>query len=263
MKDFGNTAARSRTDGIVFYSTRRPWLGITSIVTEEGEIIAEPSIVILQDFIGAFTEMDKKLSRKAFIIINICLCIISIIASICMKNPWITFGTIYFVILASEYFFDLIPFAFQLKLGNKKMKRLGRFHAAEHKVRNAYRALNYKRMPTREEVQKASRFSKYCGSRFAIRKLILYTTISIVIVFLGPSSHIYFTSLIILLIVVLLDTKYNILLFTQVLVTNKPTDTEIDVAMEGFRKYLEFEEIMENGTNEDREKIYNNMYIFF
>lgn len=255
--------ARSRPDGVVFYSNLVPGIGITSIVSKKGEIIAKPSITFIQDFLGAFVATDYKVSQKAIVIFNLCVGIATLIIAILSKNFWFGFGMFYFLAFASKNFLELIPFAFKLKFGNERMRSLGRFHAAEHQVKNAYRSIKEDRVPTKEEVMASSRFSKYCGSVPLIRNFVIYTALPFEMIFLGGHHALAYTIALLMTITVLvLDIKFNILRFMQVLVTNKPTDLEIDVAMEGFRKFLELENKLENADIDDLAAILNRLYIF-
>ena len=69
-----------------------------------------------------------------------------------------------------------------MKSKNGKERAAARYHAAEHKVINAYKTLQ--RIPKVQEVRKASRFSSECGSNEIFAETFLFLVINVSIIFL-------------------------------------------------------------------------------
>ena len=237
--------ARSQHNGILFYSSLFPFLGIKSIITDKNEYIAGPTITLVDDVIdfwGSKTLEKYVLKRGTIYLINSILFFIAIVFYIHTRDFRVVFVTLYFIYFASKHLYQLILFSIGIKMG--EAKRLGRFHSAEHMAVDAYNSLN--RVPTLTELQKFSRYSPDCGSMKLIANATIFTVISIeMFLFLGSSFGVFlicFTSFI-----YALNYKFKYLRFVQVLLTNKPTEIELNVALNGLK---EFEKI-ENAIKSD------------
>ena len=107
-------------------------------------------------------------------------------------------------------------------------------------VINAYNKLD--RIPSLQELKKSSRFSNNCGSNKTNSIIIMFAFISFAGPFLikmGVIKYLIIMMLIPIIIAVLSSVgAINIL---QVFVTNKPTDIELRVALEGLEKYEDLE----------------------
>ncbi len=235
-------SARSEFDGIVFYSNTVPFLGVRSIVTVDGRYIARPTWLSLEDFFGFISGNGLRkyvLDRKSILMMNILLLLLAVTT----MDPWIIFGMVYFVVFASKYFYQLVTFSAAIKFGDARS--VGRFHSAEHKVVNAYNTL--KRIPTMEELTSFSRFSNECGSRKLIKHSLIYTLISIEIMVLGRmDGYAYLIGLVITSILIALISRFNWDCYFQVLVTNKPTAVELQVAYNGIIAFDNMESDVES-----------------
>ena len=105
---------------------------------------------------------------------------------------------------------------------------------------NAY--FRSKKIPTFKDSKKESRFSNKCSSMNLICKIIIFTMIDLKIAFWDKQ---YFVINIIEIIFIIVVTKLvkqkGLINFLQILVTNKPTDIEIKVAIQGIKEIKKFE----------------------
>lgn len=113
-----------------------------------------------------------------------------------------------------------------------------RFHGAEHKILNAYNALN--RLPTMDEALKYSRFYMFCGCTMVSVFLAFGTAIYLCIVI--------FEGIVITIIAILVMCYFILKLWTrgklnifQLFSTSEPTTIEVEVALEGLKGWLEEE----------------------
>ena len=154
-----------------------------------------------------------------------------LLLAIYFRNVNVIIGILYFILFSSLELIDLIYAIYQVKFGSCRV--LGKFHSAEHKAINAYREL--KRVPSLEEVKKASRFHQNCGSGIIFRNI--GTSLPLCIVLLSLSFvdvKIYIVEFVIAIAIVIISTKLSIIKYLQILVTNKPTDEELQVAIKGI-----------------------------
>ena len=233
--------ARSKRNGIVFYSNKNPFICYEVYIKEKGEIQKEQiprglSEIKDEDLSEAKYSEKMKVTEKR---IKIAMAILGIISIFLTRKITIAFGLMYFAMIALK---DLIYFtesSYQMKCG--RMQDLARFHSAEHMVSNAYTKVQ--RIPTIEEIKKSSRFDRYCSSRIYINKILIFGMLSIVICLSGfVPVHIYIMLAAALLIFTVIQQKYNIFRFLQIFCTQKPTDKELKVAQEGIKFFEEMEE---------------------
>ena len=238
--------ARSSQDGIIFYSSQNPGLGVQVILTPEGKCKATPVITILEDFFGLLgggSVMNYVISKKAVIILDLV-----ILALVCFtRNISFIIAWIYFAYLASVDVFQSISLAIAIKLGD--LQRLGRFHSAEHMSVEAYNSL--KRVPTIDEVKKCSRFSVNCGSFPGFQKSFNYFILSLFIASGGfLNLMIYIITCIFVIVLLYVVGRYKLVKYLQVFLTNKPTDEELNVAIEGLRELEALDNNFENDCGE-------------
>lgn len=113
-----------------------------------------------------------------------------------------------------------------------------KFHGAEHMLINAYSDLG--RVPTLEELKKYTRFSKYCGGNET-----LIVTFMLILMLWCTFMFTLLQSCIILvcsLIVLVFFWQLGWLNFIQLLTTMKPTDKELELAIEAAEYWEECEE---------------------
>lgn len=249
MKRKSVNNARSKSNGIFFYSNTLPRIGTETIRDEEGKITSRTIFdTVRYEFAENYAEAKKKrfFSKEKIWAINIVLPFIAIL----FKEISYTLATMFFVFFVSENFWELIELIFQIKKGSKINE--GKMHAAEHKVINAYR--NLQRIPTIEEVRNASRFSKYCGSRIAFRKAWGGAIITLFII-VAPKLGLQNILITILVGISLwiIGNFFGIFKYLQIFVTNKPSDRELEVAVEAIKEFDKLESKLE--TEDDDEFI--------
>lgn len=244
MKDINY--ARSKNDGIVFQSTVFPMLSIEVNRDESGKIHSTvvPGIFDeLFEFVGTLQdENNQNRNFKLFVAITD---ILLIIVGLLTRNVGVTVATVYFSILISRDFFAFAKLIYQMKSPHGKERSTARYHSAEHMVLNAYRDL--KRVPTLEEIKHYSRFSEYCGSRAIIYKLVSYGSACILISIsnLIPLFVYIYLCIIVAVFIAIANSKGWLKVF-QVLITSKPTDSELEVAIEGLKALQELDESLES-----------------
>lgn len=224
--------ARSIRNGIIFRSNTFGMIGTEALLHDDGTIHTR---TIPMELYEQVTYPLEKTTLSKWKIFGIDILIIFLIF-ILTKNIQFVLATIYFSIFNSVDFFLLIKYSYKLKSKKSKRYSLGKFHAAEHMVINAYEKLQ--RVPTIEEIKNFSRFSKYCGSTDILFKITLYTIISLIIVF-SPTENIFFSLIIIGIVYFILNIlkKLGVLNFLQILVTNKPNNKELELAIEGVKSF--------------------------
>lgn len=228
--------ARSIKNGIIFCSSSIPLIMVKSTINEKGEIRTR--------VIDQITEREEELKeqegnkRKNMLIKAYLTDLIILTIMILLKVDTRLFtGMVTFSIVGTHY---LCPVLYNIYNIKYKYKSLGRFHSAEHMVINAYNKLD--RIPSLQELKKSSRFSNNCGSNKTNSIIIMFAFISFAGPFLikmGVIKYLIIMMLIPIIIAVLSSAgAINIL---QVFVTNKPTDIELRVALEGLEKYEDLE----------------------
>lgn len=113
-----------------------------------------------------------------------------------------------------------------------------KFHGAEHKVLNAYNALD--RLPTMDEALKYSRFYIACGCTISSVILSIVTAVYVSIVIFDNIVIIILSILIMLYFILKLWAKGKLNIF-QLFTTAEPTNVEIKVALEGLKWWLKEE----------------------
>lgn len=228
--------ARSIKNGIIFCSSSIPLIMVKSTINEKGEIRTR--------VIDQITEREEDLKeqegnkRKNMLIKAYLTDLIILTIMILLKVDTRLFtGMVTFSIVGTHY---LCPVLYNIYNIKYKYKSLGRFHSAEHMVINAYNKLD--RIPSLQELKKSSRFSNNCGNNKTNSIIIMFAFISFAGPFLikmGVIKYLIIMMLIPIIIAVLSSVgAINIL---QVFVTNKPTDIELRVALEGLEKYEDLE----------------------
>ena len=135
-------SGNSNKDGIVFRSSILP-LKVKATYEDVHEV-----------YITSEEQEIKDVKPWIIIAIDTMLLLLSIY----FGDVNVIIGILYFILFSSLELIDLIYAIYQVKFGS--CRALGKFHSAEHKAINAYREL--KRVPSLEEVKKASRFHPNC-----------------------------------------------------------------------------------------------------
>lgn len=166
--------ASSKENGIIFRSNYIPAVyNVTE--QEDGSISTE----MLPKKHTIFRFDDKSESKKKYYLVFILISIILAIATALIFKDFSLFTAISFFIINA--YDDLFSFLWVVYIMNSspRGKSLARYHAAEHMVIRAYE--KYRRIPTIEEVNNTSRFSRSCGSLYQINRIIFVFCFSIIV----------------------------------------------------------------------------------
>lgn len=241
--------ARSKKNGIVFYSNLFPFIGVQAFFDNYGNIkskLIDKELDEFVDYVGTLNEGEKTLNKKKLIILDSVLILFSIIGCIFSGNFGLVLGSIFFSIFVSKDLYRFSKACYNMNLKDEKQRSTAMFHAAEHMVLNAYQTL--KRIPSLEEAKKFSRFSKLCGSRAILSRMFMFSLITIAMFsILHYNNIIYLISVLSIVMFVVKSQKYGWLNFLQVFVTSKPTDKEIELAIEGLKQFEIMEKKIEDG----------------
>lgn len=238
-------SARSKRNGIIFYSSICPLVGSETFRDESGEIQTRVVPVELDNYECYLENLcQKKKTHKEYrvLIFDVLLLTICLLSG----NIWFLLAASYFSLYVSFDLFNFIEDSYQRKSKKGNSQSIARYHAAEHMVINCYEKL--KRIPTFEEVKKASRFHKRCGSRVRINNMVMNLLVSLSTVFVANWSIIFHLVFCILILIfrIFADEK-GWLRFLQVFVTAKPSDEDIKLAIEGIKNYERMEESFNYG----------------
>ena len=223
--------ARVESNSIIFYFNGNSKNGFKGYLDTSNNIQKERIIDNVPEFFDLEIMSLKNIfqSFKAMFLYVILL-LSSIILSICTSNTFPTFIFLYF------FAFVWVKCAWAIisyknrRFGNKKEQLKARLHGAAHKTINAYNALN--RVPTIEEIKKFSIFSQYCDSK----RLLNYSIIFFVLIMIMPLEEFNIISqnislLITLFFCAIILFKIDLFNFTQWLIVEEPTETELNVAL--------------------------------
>ena len=126
-----------------------------------------------------------------------------------------------------------------------------RFHSAEHMAINFYNS-SYK-VPTLDEIKKASKYSRFCSSYPIIKNFLFGSCFAILYFFILEKSGSILMCLGLLVLATLLLTaiifileKLDLIKYLEALFLLKPTDKELEVAIEELKAWIE----MENNSQE-------------
>lgn len=251
--------ARSKEDGIVFYSNTMPGLVAEAFVDAKNEIhtriISEALLEIFSFFNEINAEKTKRFSTKKVVLLDILLVIA---LTLIFQNVWITSASLLFSLNSFE-FIDIATSIYDFKFGSRK--NTARFHSAEHMSINAYQQLQ--RIPTLEEVKKFSRFSPFCGSMLKIRRLVLIL-LGVVFILCGGffKPFVYFGLILFIPLIVLFTEKIGLLKYLQIFFTSTPTDLELNVAIKGLEAYEHMEKEASNNVSNIHKHVVGSIIIF-
>lgn len=238
--------ASSFNNGIMFYSKHNPKY-VTMITIDEAQSTqvqwlsekAAQKEEEMQNQNAEYKEKEDLLLDKIIIFMIIPLVLILITYYI-DANHALKFLRIFDGIMIPFFLISLIAviiiasFLFVALLKNISTSR-HKFHAAEHMIVNAYSKLH--RIPSLEELRKYSRFSTRCGTN-KLLTILNACIISLISLLFKLDSRLLFIVMMILCACIL----FGLLNFVQILVTEPPTDRELNVAIEGLKAWLENEQ---------------------
>ena len=234
--------ARSKENGIVFYSNKIPMLCYEAHYDEKGEIQTRVQTSAGQereDQYGMLLPFQTAKSLKEQVMYSkSVMLLLAVVFGIAMKNIFISLAFIYYSICISINMVGFANTVWKIKFG--RYKATGRFHSAEHMVTKAYE--KYGRVPTMAELKRESRFSRYCGSRVEIFRIVYSICVGLIVVSYAYIPYYeYLIEIAILILFTVLNIKFNLLRFFQILVTNKPTEKELEVALAGIELFDELD----------------------
>lgn len=239
--------AKSFSTGITFYSTSNKKYVTMATIDEhqniETKCLSEKKATKEIEEIN--THFETKASNSA---INIATFIILILALITIiyfldTNHSLEFLRIFDgIIIQSFLIISSIVINIAALVSTFFSVEVRKFHAAEHMIVNAYRKLH--RVPSIEELRKYSRFNSLCGTNLSLA--ILFFCIPYLIGYFFKLDYSLYAMIIIILELSLPLGLFN---FVQVFVTKKPTDKELNVAIEGLKAWIENEQKAENEEN--------------
>lgn len=242
-----NVGARSKRNGIIFLSTKCPLFGSETFRDESGEIQTRIVPIEFDNYKGY---LEDTLQNKKSHSMDIALIFDILLITICLlsRNFWLISAALYFSSVVSFELFKFMEQSYQKKSKKGNNKSTARYHSAEHMVINCYEKL--KRIPTFEEVKNASRFHKRCGSRVTINNIVMHLLISLSFAFAANWNIFFRLSLCILILIFrLFADKKGWLRFLQVFVTEKPSDEDIELAIEGIKNYEKMENIFQDDSD--------------
>lgn len=224
--------AHSMDNGIRFYSKRHKGYVCISTVDESGNITTEWKT--LKEQRKEKNKHDKISDIKKL------LCILPFALFFAVGVAWImskdlTLGMRAWLI--GQILISLSSFFISTTIDRKKDKNWLKFHSAEHMVLNAYREL--KRVPSIDEISTYSRFSNSCGTN-ATTQMVVTFMLMFVATFISNPLYMML-GMLFSNIIVLIFLQCGLLNFMQILTTQKPTEQELLVAIEGMRVWLEHE----------------------
>jgi len=236
--------AVSNEHGIVFFSRIAPFA--IDVYVEDGKICTQVIPSLLEEmsedvktFIKAQNDMKQfKKHAKIVAILDILLITISIFL---LKSFSAAYASVYFSLLLSFTLSELVItfHKFDFKHGLYSTQ-VARFHGAEHMAINSYIKLG--RVPTFEEVKKASRFSKGCGMSGQLMRLGTWFCVFITIFFADINIYVHLSFLALTIVMIIFILTGTNLIQLQALVTAKPTKLEIDCALKGIQELDKMDE---------------------
>ena len=231
--------ARSFENGIVFYSRVFDNNALKvfyyendtikmEMVTDEYEITAEEK---RED-----EEKRKLYIKQASFLSGI---LVGLAVALTHNLHWIL-AAIFFSLYTSYDFVGVCHVIKNARKKDEKGRSTAKFHSAEHKVINAY--YKYGRVPTLEEIRAESCLSNHCGSLMIIRKIAYYVAISLITPVCGVNVFLY--ALLLIGLIIWIRTggqRAGMLKFLEYFFLSKPTDTELNLALEGIKEYDKME----------------------
>lgn len=240
LKDNSISTSQATNNGIIHASKIIPSICSKTYRDEEGKIKSVVYPQVLDSvFNSEFFEISSKLkvNMYVFMAFNTLLLFISTL----FNNTRFMFFMLYFCIFVSYKLVICIKSSFYM---NVFCSSIGKYHSAEHMVNNAYRALG--RIPSMEEIKHFSRFSIYCSSMNNINYVVLSLSASLLILFFNGLKLLIASLLLVLFSIIAV--KFCLFRFLQIFYTVKPTDAELEVAIESLKNYEQMENEIKSGT---------------
>lgn len=235
--------ARAMSNGVKFYVQRQRGYIAISTVDENGTVKVQ--WCNKREYIKEKSFAEKMYEIKEMLFYTLCLMpIVILFANVLewfMRNHNAGDGACFFLV---GFSITLLLGFFESYFIKRKRKNFFKYHAAEHMVCNAYKALQ--RVPTINEIREYSRYSSSCGTNATTEIIIILPLMSLaekIYYFYNwpPIVLVIMTGIITISVLVL--ERYGYLNFLQYFTTEKPDEIELLVAIEGLKMWEEKEKI--------------------
>ncbi len=241
--------ARSSKNGIIFYSNVFPFCGTETFVDENGNI-CNRRVFRSADQIIYLDDSTNALRKKRRILLDTILIFLSFVLGFAFNIVGLPTAIMFFCLTTSSLFYALVESCHKGGICDENGYSFKGFHGAEHMAVNAYNTLQ--RIPTLEEIRSFSRFAKDCGSRFTFKKLSINLLTALLFALQGYINTAFFSKLFLMIgLMMLIDIVISFisdrgwLRFLQVFITEKPSDKELLLAIEGLKNFEEMEAELE------------------
>jgi hypothetical protein len=229
----------TRKNSITFEFNEEPSIGVKSTLEADGSIRTERVDILLEEFkeeiaLKSATDYAKPFKKfRIFFYLNIIVVgfLLTYFLDLNMLVSAMTL-TIVDLILYHGLFTKYI-FSVGISFKDKNIKKMKGLHSAEHMVINAYNDL--KKVPTREEVRRYSKFSPYCSAVTEYKSVFQFPLYLLLYGF--QTSETGLVKILLMFAISFVAWIPNIYQLFGWYVLRKPTDKEIDVAVDGIKAY--------------------------
>ena len=243
--------SRSTHNGIIFFSDGGSSLAIKATIDDEGNITSSTYFDFVDELEAFAHDFHNHVSdngakhenfQKAYFIS--CF-LIPFILGLVLRNLYWTLTLFFFMLNVLPTLYSVMKLTLPtLKKGSKKYK-VAKFHSAQHMIVNAYEDLQ--RVPTLKELKEYSRLSMRCGARPLLNRFFFNTLLLLCLIF-GVHTDIltYMLALVFCWVFSSLDRKFGFTIAFESLFLRKPSDRELNVAIEGIKQYDLMQEVFSN-----------------
>ncbi|MBP3707821.1 MAG: DUF1385 domain-containing protein [Clostridia bacterium] len=245
--------ARSNKNGIIFYSNVFPFCGTETFIDGNGNICNKPVVQPPDQIANSLAPLDDRtnaLRKKRRMLLDTILIFLSFVLGFAFNIVGLPAAIMYFCLTTSSLFYAIVESCHKGGIRDENGYSFKRFHGTEHMAINAYNTLQ--RIPTLEEIRSFSRFRKDCGSRFTFKTLSINLLSTLLFAIQGYINTTFFLKLFLLIgslmlidIVISFISDRGWLRFLQVFITEKPSDKELLLAIEGLKNFEEMEAELE------------------
>lgn len=232
--------AISLENGIAIVSQKRSEISYLTTYTAQGKTVHTLRYTKNIDGLPQFGNwLNKETLRFLAVIIPLVLLLIGIILSITINYDGCLLASFYVALYLHQdiYFLASVLYFKFTTIGHSH----ARFHAVEHMTIQFYDT--YHRVPTIQELASTSRFSKSCGSMLELPTLML--NILIVLCFFSFDLLPNYLTLSLFLLVILFHLvacQHSWYQYCECLVTEKPTERELQLGIAALRFFITMEE---------------------
>lgn len=237
-------SAASYPNGIAIRSRSCPDLSVKVFQDWQGNTRRAllPSCQTQLYSINPFEDFYYEVAKKLTIILDIIL----VLALLFMKQFGYAILAVSFSLLLSIPLSIFLTEIYILQHTEEGRKN-ARFHAAEHKMVNAYR--KYQKVPTIEQIKKASRYTTLCGSLEIIIPLFSQVGLYILLILsneLFSNLYLKLGSMLISGGIAFLLYHYGETLFQffEIFLTKTPSNEELEISLEAIKGFVLLEQFL-------------------